>query len=488
MKKIIFIITFVLLFATGHQALAKTPAGTGDWYYTTSFDLAVYDSDTYDSFQQFTTEALCNTTPDLSNSGSRVIGRDAFIKKKSSKPGGRITPCFYHPGAIPTKTEFDAKLVTFDSVIKHFYFTYTTTSPINGHLNDIVWNSSVSYTTLSDCQTARDSTISSTKKLLKDCYDSPTPPVDPNAVGINDRGTGPVDDTYHLLQPIGGFTESHKGDSIGKYFNTILRIAIGLCAALAVIMIVVFAIVYMGNESVFGKVEAKSKIMSAILGLILALGAYSILYTINPALLGGDITIQQAVISIDPILFENETPVSTKADFAMAGTFAAPVGSAGVDTCVTMLKDSGWKMKTLHVYTNNRMTILLMKDGKNDAYCKTISVGTGEKGFSEEGTGKSEDKQTPKGTHSLGGAGRIDMATSQATAVTSTVNGKTWNIGAAFFGLTIDGKSAGRGIGIHGDAFNSIASTTFGCIKMKNDDLVLLAPYIKRDLPTVEVK
>jgi len=44
---------------------------------------------------------------------------------------------------------------------------------------------------------------------------------------------------------------------------------------------------YMGKDSVFGKVEAKKKIVDAIFGLLLALGAYALLNTINPDLLGG---------------------------------------------------------------------------------------------------------------------------------------------------------------------------------------------------------
>lgn len=118
--------------------------------------------------------------------------------------------------------------------------------------------------------------------------------VDP-AKGAGDEGN---DNTYTLLAPIGEFTTAP--DNFGDYLNIIFKIAIGLCAALAVIMIVLGGISYMGNESIFGKTEAKSKISAAILGLIIALGAYALLNTIDPNLLGKNgVQIDQVSAEID---------------------------------------------------------------------------------------------------------------------------------------------------------------------------------------------
>lgn len=105
--------------------------------------------------------------------------------------------------------------------------------------------------------------------------------------------------TYELLAPIGTF--KFAPDNIGEYFNTIFMIAIGLCGALAVIMIVLGGIQYMGDESVFGKTEAKSKIFAAILGLLIALGSYALLNTINPDFLNGGVHIDQVSAEINAI-------------------------------------------------------------------------------------------------------------------------------------------------------------------------------------------
>ena len=104
--------------------------------------------------------------------------------------------------------------------------------------------------------------------------------------------------TYTLLAPIGNLKEINTTD-IGKYLNTMFLIIIGLCGALAVIMIVIGGVQYMGTESVFGKTEAKGKILSAILGLLIALGSYAILRTIDPALTGeGGVSVEQVASQI----------------------------------------------------------------------------------------------------------------------------------------------------------------------------------------------
>lgn len=97
---------------------------------------------------------------------------------------------------------------------------------------------------------------------------------------------GKYKSTYTLLAPIGDFKE-FKTDDIGKYFNILVKLAIGLCGALAVIMIIINGVMYMGEGSIFKKAQAKDGITDAIIGLLIALGSWAILNTINPDLLGG---------------------------------------------------------------------------------------------------------------------------------------------------------------------------------------------------------
>ncbi len=107
---------------------------------------------------------------------------------------------------------------------------------------------------------------------------------------------------YQLLAPIGDLTTVKNGTSFGDYLNTIFKIAIGLCGALAVVMIIINAITIIGtSESVFGRSEAKSRMTSAIIGLLIALGSYALLNTINPNLVGGNINVANVTVELSAI-------------------------------------------------------------------------------------------------------------------------------------------------------------------------------------------
>ncbi|HPC12346.1 MAG TPA: pilin, partial [Candidatus Paceibacterota bacterium] len=95
---------------------------------------------------------------------------------------------------------------------------------------------------------------------------------------------------YKLLAPIGNldFVSYDPGEDnfVGNYLAIIFKLAIGIISALAVIMLIVAGIQYMGEDSIFGKTKAKNQMTNAILGLLIALGSYAILYTISPDLIG----------------------------------------------------------------------------------------------------------------------------------------------------------------------------------------------------------
>src|SRR3989344_3148463 len=86
-----------------------------------------------------------------------------------------------------------------------------------------------------------------------------------------------------------------------------IRIFIGLCAVLAVIMIVIGGIEYMTSELVSSKEQGKEKIQGALLGLLIAVGAYALLNTINPDLLNTNVKIDPEVIKVDLEIAENDS-------------------------------------------------------------------------------------------------------------------------------------------------------------------------------------
>lgn len=102
--------------------------------------------------------------------------------------------------------------------------------------------------------------------------------------------------TYTLLAPLPGLGLDGSSQTIetdpqknpcpfGYYLNIMIKLFLGICGVLAVIMIVMGGVQYMTSELVSSKEEGKKSITNAIFGLILALAAYLILNTINPDLL-----------------------------------------------------------------------------------------------------------------------------------------------------------------------------------------------------------
>ena len=96
---------------------------------------------------------------------------------------------------------------------------------------------------------------------------------------------------YKLLEPLPNGNNAPTGD-ISGYLQTVFLFGISLAGILAVVYIVRGGIEYItayGNPSQIEK--AKNRITQAILGLLLAVGAWLILYTINPDLAKGKLTI-----------------------------------------------------------------------------------------------------------------------------------------------------------------------------------------------------
>lgn len=121
---------------------------------------------------------------------------------------------------------------------------------------------------------------------------------------------------YELLAPLPGIGKERVAGSgrfaifglkdyqLGEYINSMFGVALGILMVLAVIMIIIAGVQYMTVESFYGKGDAKKKITSALMGLILALGIFLILNTINPRLLevnfGKDIGMATLGIVNDP--------------------------------------------------------------------------------------------------------------------------------------------------------------------------------------------
>ena len=120
------------------------------------------------------------------------------------------------------------------------------------------------------------------------CY-TPIPGVSP--------GTPSTPATYPLMAPLFGEIGPGSSPSLTTYLQGAVQVIIGLAGILAVIMVVVCGIKLMGTPSASGKSEAKECIWNAIFGVLLAIGAWIILYTINPNLLSKELSLADVVVT-----------------------------------------------------------------------------------------------------------------------------------------------------------------------------------------------
>jgi len=95
-------------------------------------------------------------------------------------------------------------------------------------------------------------------------------------------------------------TEGYKSDctqtsnetTLEKYLPGVFKLAIGLSAVFAVLMIVIGGFQYISSDAIMKKSEGKERIKNAVFGLVLVISAWLILNTINPNLLEINLNIE----------------------------------------------------------------------------------------------------------------------------------------------------------------------------------------------------
>lgn len=153
---------------------------------------------------------------------------------------------------------------------------------------------------------------------------------------------------YTPLVPIEGLTTTKNCDSLsvteriadsgcktnlGSFIPGLVKLAIQLAGALAVIMIVIGGVQYASSDAISGKSEGRDRIQNAIYGLLLAIGAFFILNTINPKTLELDLNIRRPTV---PGAVVQEPFVSPLPDTQgnLSGTPWPPTGTSPTDASV----------------------------------------------------------------------------------------------------------------------------------------------------------
>ncbi|MEK7134181.1 MAG: hypothetical protein AAB819_00420 [Patescibacteria group bacterium] len=126
------------------------------------------------------------------------------------------------------------------------------------------------------------SDYSSKSAVGSDEESAPSPASTPSGTtgspaSVKTTGSG----SYELLEPIGGI-KIISGDP-AAYYVLLYQIGVGIAGLLAVIMIAIGGVEYIASAANPNlKEAAKTRITMALIGLLLALGSYLILNTINP--------------------------------------------------------------------------------------------------------------------------------------------------------------------------------------------------------------
>lgn len=324
-------------------------------------------------------------------------------------------------------------------------------------------------------------------------FSTGTPPPDDGVVltGTEELASADCDgeDGYCLLAPLPGIEKITPDIQIGEYLNALFGLIIGLSGAIAVVMITIAGIQYMASDVITKKSDAKKLIGDSLTGIALLLGAFILLRTINPNLVDFKFRLKEVNYTLDEANFAlTESTVASNPGFVMNGTMLSPIPSPGVSSFVNNLKTGGYTLKEIQVTAEspnspaNKAKFIASKTGTSDISVE-IPVDIGYNGASTAGTGVPGDGKTPEGTSYSWIDRNPYIAESTSKAIYSR-DGK-YNMGAAFINTGIkDNSGQDRYIGFHG-ADNNTLKTTMGCIRMTNDDLIALAPFMKKGTKVV---
>lgn len=101
-----------------------------------------------------------------------------------------------------------------------------------------------------------------------------------------------TDLSYTVLAPLPGVGEGDGKTTLETYIPAIFKLAIGLSAVAAVLMIVLGGFQYISSDALMKKSEGRERIKNAVFGLVLVISAWLILNTINPNLLNINLNIE----------------------------------------------------------------------------------------------------------------------------------------------------------------------------------------------------
>ena len=146
------------------------------------------------------------------------------------------------------------------------------------------------------------------------------------------QANNPTNNDYTVLAPLPGIGDTAGGKTtFPTYLNAAFNLAIGIAAGLAFAMITYGGIMYATSDAISGKSQGREYIENALWGLLLVIGAYTILYTINPQILNFNLSFARPQIKAGVPTVEAVAPM-TKEQIAESNRVRQVLMSNGVLT------------------------------------------------------------------------------------------------------------------------------------------------------------
>lgn len=118
----------------------------------------------------------------------------------------------------------------------------------------------------------------------------------------NDTVSAAAPQDYVVLAPLPGIGDAASGGktTLETYLPNAFNLMVGVAAALAFIMITWGGVMYATSDALSSKTDGKKFIEDAVWGLLLVIGAWIILNTINPQILNFNLSLPKSTIQTTP--------------------------------------------------------------------------------------------------------------------------------------------------------------------------------------------
>lgn len=204
-----------------------------------------------------------------------------------------------------------------------------------------------------------------------------------------------ADGDYTFLAPLPTLPNALSSKNIlGEYLPAVFKLAVGLAAVFAVLMLVVGGFQYISTDAIQGKTEGRERVKNAVIGLVFVIGAWLILNTINPNLLNFDLNIEP-VTTASPA---GETPgggrVATGADLLTGESLLADsrvrenLGTIGINNppCTPQRTSSCTNLNGLPMTMVENLRTLQINCGGSGSLCPVMITGGTETSLHSTGT------------------------------------------------------------------------------------------------------